>query len=201
MSHRHPRVRNHRLGAGRETPFSETRRRGLRHAVVRSPGVAFARRAQACPPPPGPCPCPGRRHFCPPLPPACAEPCPPRLVPSSLDTCPPHPCQGFREPSRPLPCLHLMATTMPMTSAASKPRWTRFLRMTGRGPPSPRCRRPHLPERAEVGREGRRTPVAPGITQLLGQVPLHRHPLLSSAAAAGWERPRRGFPGAEAAAK
>jgi hypothetical protein len=30
--------------------------------------------------------------------------------------------------------------------------------MTGRGPPSTRCRRPHLPELAGVGREGRRTP-------------------------------------------
>ena len=30
--------------------------------------------------------------------------------------------------------------------------------MTGRGPPSTHCRRPHLPELAGVGREGRRTP-------------------------------------------
>ena len=30
--------------------------------------------------------------------------------------------------------------------------------MTGRGPPSPCCHRPHLPEGAGVGREGRRTP-------------------------------------------
>ena len=126
--------------------------------VVRSPGVAIARRARARPPPPGLNPCPSCRRFRPPLPPACAEPRPPHLVPSSLDTCPPHPCQGFREPSRPLPCLTPTATTMPMTSATSTPRWTRFLRMTGRGPPSPRCLRPHLPERARVGREGRRTP-------------------------------------------
>ena len=92
------------------------------------------------------------------LPPALSLVHPPRRVPSSRDTCPPHPCQGFREPSRPLPCLPPTATTMPTTSAASKPQWTHFLRMTGRGPPSPRCRRPHLPERVGVGREGRRTP-------------------------------------------
>ena len=159
LSHRHPRVRNDRLGAGGETPLSETQRRGIRRAVVRSPGITVARRTRARPPSPGPCPCPGRRRFRPPLPPACAEPRPPRLVPSSLDTpCPPHPCQGFREPFCPLPCLPPTAATMPMTSAASKPRWTCFLRMTGHGPPSPRCRRPHLPERAGVGREGRRTP-------------------------------------------
>jgi hypothetical protein len=155
LSHRRPRVRNDRLGAGGETPLSET---GILRAVVRSPGVAVARRARARPPSPGPRPCPGHRRFRPPLPPACAEPRQPRLVPSSLDTCPPHPCQGFREPSRPLPCLPPTTATMPMTSAASKPRWTRFLRMTGHGPPSPCCRRPHLPERAGVGREGRRTP-------------------------------------------
>jgi hypothetical protein len=158
LSHHHPRVHNDRLGAGGETPLSETRRRGIRRAVVRSPGVAVARRARSRPPSQGPSPCPGRRCFRPPLPPACAEPRPPRLVPSCLDTCPPHPCQGFREPSRPLPCLPPTATTMPTTSAASKPQWTHFLRMTGRGPPSPRCRRPHLPERVGVGREGRRTP-------------------------------------------
>ena len=111
--------------------------------VIRSPGVAVTRRARARPPSPGPRP---------------SEPRPPRLVPSSLNTCPPHPCQGFREPSRPLPCLPPMATTMPTTSAASKPRWTRFLRMTGRGPPSPHCRHPHLPECAGVGREVRRIP-------------------------------------------
>ena len=154
LSHHHPRVCNDCLGAGGETPLSETRWRGIRRAVVRSPGVAVVRRAQARPPSPGPRPCPGRRHFCPPLPPACAEPRPPRLVPSSLDTCPPHPCQGFREPSRPLPCLPPTATTMPTTSAALKPRWTHFLRMTGRGPPSPRFRCPHLPECAGVGRGG-----------------------------------------------
>jgi hypothetical protein len=76
----------------------------------------------------------------------------------SLNNCPPHPCQGFREPSRPLHCHPPTATTMPTTSALSKPQWTRFLRMTGHGPPSPRCRHPHLPERAGVGREGRKTP-------------------------------------------
>ena len=159
LSHLPPHgVRNDRLGAGGETPLSKTRRRGIRRAVVRSPGVAVARRARSRPPSPGPSPCLGRRCFRPPLPPACAEPRPPRLVPSCLDTCPPHPCQGFREPSRPLPCLPPTATMMPTTSAASKPRWTRFLRMTGHGPPSPRCRCPHLPERAGVGREGCRTP-------------------------------------------
>ena len=101
LSHHHPRVCNDRLGAGGETPLSKTRRRGIRCAVIWSPGVAIARLARARPPPPGPRPCPCRRHFRPPLPPACAEPRPPRLVPSSLNTCPPHPCQGFREPSRP----------------------------------------------------------------------------------------------------
>ena len=51
-SHRRPRVRNDRLGAGGETPLSETRRRGIRRAVVRSPGVAVAPHARARPPPP-----------------------------------------------------------------------------------------------------------------------------------------------------
>ena len=48
---------------------------------------------------------PSLRRCRPPLPPACAEPCPPppHLVPSGLDTCSPHPCQEFREPSCPPP--------------------------------------------------------------------------------------------------
>ena len=50
------------------------------------------------------------------------------------------------------------------------------------------------------GGRGAEHPVAPGITQPLGQVPPHCHPLLSSSSSAGGERPRRRFPGAEAAA-
>ena len=91
-SHRRPRVHNDRRGAGGETPLSEMQWRGIRSAVIRSPAVAVARRARAHP-------VPGRRHVRPPLPPARAEPRPPRLVPSGLYTRPPHPYQEYREPA------------------------------------------------------------------------------------------------------
>jgi len=45
------------------------------------------------------------------------------------------------------PRLPLTATMTPTTSAASTPRWTCRWRTTGRGPPSPRHRRPHRPQR------------------------------------------------------
>ena len=149
-SHRHPRVT--KIDGGREkrppTP-SETRQGGIHRAVVRSPAVAIARRAQARPMPQGPHPGrgPGRQRCCPPLPPARAEPRPPRPVPSSLDHRTPHPCQDFREPPRPPPSP--TATTMPTTSAALTPRGTRCQRTTSRWGPSPRCCCPCRP-----GREG-----------------------------------------------
>ena len=115
------------------------------------------------------------RRCCPPLPPARAEPRPPRLlIPPSLDLCPPHPRQEFRKPPRhpPLPLLPT-ATTMPTTSAASKPRGNRRRRTTSRGPPSLRRRRPRRPgQGGQGGRgEGRRTqrPVTPGIAQPISQ--------------------------------
>ena len=102
-SHRHLRVRDNRQGAGGETTLSETRRGGIRHAVVQSSAIAVARRARARPLPPGPRPGPSRHRCRAPLPPALAEPCPPHLVPSGLDNRPPHPCQKFREPPYPPP--------------------------------------------------------------------------------------------------
>jgi hypothetical protein len=46
----------------------------------------------------------------------------------------------------PPPRLPPTATTTLTTSAASTPRWTRCLRTTGRGPPSPRRCRPYRPQ-------------------------------------------------------
>jgi hypothetical protein len=101
---------------------------------------------------PAPCPRlgPDHRRCHPPLPPARAKPRPPRLVPHLR---PPHPCQELRKPPHrpPLPLL-LMATTTPTTSTASKPRGNCRRRTTGRGLPSPRCRRPCHPGRG--GGEG-----------------------------------------------
>ena len=150
-NHRRLRVRDNQKGAGGETPLSETRRRGIRHTVVQSSAIAVARRARARPLPPGPRPGPSRHHCRPPLPPARAEPRPPHLVPSGLDIRPPHPCQEFREPPCPPPCLPPTVTTTPTTSAASTPRWNRRRRTTGRGPPSPRHRHPHRPQRGGGG--------------------------------------------------
>ncbi len=150
-SHRCLRVRNNQQGAGGETPLSETRRRGIRHAVVQSLAIAVARRARARPLPPGPRPGPSRHNCRPPLPPARAEPRPPHLVPSGLDTRLPHPCQEFREPPCPPPCLPPTVTMTPTTSAASTPRWNRRRRTTGCGPPSPHHRHPHRPQRGGGG--------------------------------------------------
>ena len=57
------------------------------------------------------------------------------------------------------------------------------------------------PPRTRRGGEGgaQNTRSLPGSRSRLGRVPTHRHPLLSSSSAGG-ERPRRRFPGAEAAA-
>ena len=86
-SHRRLRVSDNRQGAGGETPLSETRRGGIRHAVVQSPAIAVARRARARPPPPGPPPGPSRHRCRPPLPPARDEPRPPHpalYLPASI---------------------------------------------------------------------------------------------------------------------
>jgi hypothetical protein len=100
-SHRRPRVRDDRRGAGGETPPSETRRGGICRAVVRSPAVAVARHARARPPRPlGPPTGPGHQRCRPPLPPARAEPHPPGLVPPGLDLRLPHPRQEYRKPPR-----------------------------------------------------------------------------------------------------
>jgi len=97
------------------------------------------------------------------------------------------------------PCLPPTATTMPTTSAASKPQWTHCLRTQAAGHPVRVVAVPTSQNAPGGGGRGAEHPVAPGITQPLGQVPLHRHPFLSSSA--GGERPRRRFPGSEAAAE
>jgi hypothetical protein len=53
-------------------------------------------------------------------------------------------------PGPPPPRLPPTATMTPMTSEASTPRWTRYRKTTGRGPPSPRSRRPHRPQQRGV---------------------------------------------------
>ena len=115
-------------------------------AVIRSPAVAVARHARACPPPLGSRTGPGHQRCRPSLRPARAGPHPPRLVPPGLNLCPPHPhkesCKPPRRPPLPLPP---MATTMPPTSAASKPRRTHRQRTSGYGPPSRHRRRPRRP--------------------------------------------------------
>ena len=127
----------------------------------------------------------------PPLPLACAEPHPPRLlVPPGpgLDLCPPHPSQeSHKPPHRPPLPLSPTATTTPSISASSKPLGTHCRRTSGRGPPSPRSCRPRRPG---GGGEGRRIqlPVPPGIVQPLGRVPLHSHPSSLSSSS----RARRG---------
>jgi hypothetical protein len=170
-SHCRPRVRDDRRGAGGRPPPSETRRGGIRRAVVQSPAVTVTRHAQARPPPLGPRPGLDHRRPRPPPPPACVEPRPPRRVPPGLDLCPPHPHQEFRKPPcrPPLPLLPTAATT-PTTSAALKPRGNHHRRTTSRGPPCPRCCRPCRPGRGGRG-EGCRTqrPVAPGIAQPISQ--------------------------------
>jgi hypothetical protein len=107
-----------------------------------SPRPSLSPAAPELAPRPGP-----SRHRCrPSLPSARAEPHPPCLVPSGLNTRPPHPCQELREPPCPPPRLPPTATTTLTTSAASTPRWTRCLRTTGRGPPSPRRCHPYRPQ-------------------------------------------------------
>jgi hypothetical protein len=73
---------------------------GIRRTVIRSPAVTVSRHAQAHPMPLGPRSGLNHRRCCPPLPPARAEPRPPRLIPPSLDLRPPHPRQEFRKPPR-----------------------------------------------------------------------------------------------------
>ena len=114
-----------------------------------SPRPSLSPAAPELAPRPGP-----SRHRCrPSLPSARAEPHPPCLVPSGLNTRPPHPCQEFREPPCPPPRLPPTATTTPMTSEASTPRWTRRQKTTGSGPPGPRRCHPHHPQRGGGGAE------------------------------------------------
>ena len=82
----------------------------------------------------------------------------------------------------PPPHLPPTGTTTSTTSAALTPGWTRRWRTTEGGPPSTRRRRPLHPKRGGGGRRTQR-PVTPGITQPLGQVPLHGH--LSSSVVGG----------------
>jgi hypothetical protein len=131
----------------------------------------------------------------PPLSPARAEPHPPRLVHPGLDLCPPHPCQEFRT-------LIPMATAMPTTSKASKPRGNRHRRTTGRGPPSPHRHHPCRPGRGRGG-EGaeHRTqrPVAPGIVQSISQMVVSLSSSLSLGNRRGGSARGSRLPGAEAA--
>ena len=77
---------------------------GICRVVVRSPAVAVARHTRARPPPLGPPTGPSHQRCRPPLPPACTEPHPPRLVPPGLDLRPPHPHQeSHKPPCRPPP--------------------------------------------------------------------------------------------------
>jgi hypothetical protein len=205
-SHRHPRVT--KIDGGREkrppTP-SETRQGGIHRAVVRSPAVAIARRAQARPMPQGPHPGrgPGRQRCCPPLPPARAEPRPPRPVPSSLDHRTPHPRQEFREPPRPPPPPPPPPPTPPQHHPPA--RWSAPLpappppltdghdnadnqcSIDAARDPLPEDDKPlgtesalllSLPPRAGgcVSGAEHQLPVAPVIAQPLGQVPPHGRP-------------------------
>jgi hypothetical protein len=164
-SHRCLRVRDNRQGARGETPLSETRRGGIRHAVVQSPAELAPRPRD---PLPGSAATAATLLF---LPPALSLVHHPVVyLPASI------PILVLLTPARnsaSLPahpsCLPPTATTTPTTSPASTPRWTHRRRTTGRGPPSPRRHRPHRPQR---GGEGCRTqcPVAPRITQPLCQV-------------------------------
>ena len=83
------------------------------------------------------------------------------------------------------PCrLPPATTTTPTTGAASTPRWTHRRRTTGRGPPSPRLRRLHHPQRGGGrGAEHCALSFTPGIMQTLCRVPPHGHPSLSSSSA------------------
>jgi hypothetical protein len=171
-----------------ERPPSPKRDRGASAARSSSrpvPGPAiYARHARAHPPPQGPRPGPSRHRCRPPLPPARAEPRPPRLVPSGLDNRPPHPCQEFREPPCPPPLSppegnnnandqRSVDATIDPSPEDNRPRATQSTSLSS--PP---------PTMGEGG-EGCRTqhPVASGIMQLLGQVPPHSHPLSSSSSA------------------
>ena len=144
-------------------------------AVIRSPAVAVARHARACPPPLGSRTGPGHQSCRPPIPPARAGPHPPCLVPPGLDLCPPHShqesCKPSRRPPLPLQCCRPAQ------------------RQSHEGPIAGGRQAAAHPARVVVvltiqggGGEGRRTqrPVTPGIVQPLGWVPPHGHPSSSS---------------------
>jgi hypothetical protein len=181
-SHRRPRVRDDRRGAGGENPPPK-----------RDGGVSAARSSG-----PRPSPSPATPELAP------HDPWDPLQVPATNAAAPlflrpalslihpalylPASIFVFLTPARntasllaapPLP-LPPTATTTPSTSAASKPRGTHRRRTSGHGPPSLRRCRPRRPGRG--GGEGRRTqrPVTPGIVQPLGQVPPHGHSSSSS---------------------
>ncbi len=80
------------------------------------------------------------------------------------------------------PCLPPTATTMPTTSAASTPRWTRRRRTTGRGPPSPRCR---YPQGRGVEHSALSLPGSHSCS-VRCHVPPHDHPSLLSLSAGDW---------------
>jgi hypothetical protein len=85
------------------------------------------------------------------------------------------------------PCLPPTATTTPTTSAASTPRWTRRRRTTGRGPPSPRHRRPHRPQQGGEGAEHSVLSLPGSHSRSVRcQVPPHDHPSLLSLSAGDW---------------
>jgi hypothetical protein len=152
-------------------------------AVVRSPAVAIARHARACPPPLGSRTGPGHQRCRPPIPPARAGPHPPCLVPPGLDLCPPHSHQESCKPSR-RPPLPLPPTRQQCCRPAQ--------RQSHEGPIARgRQAAGHpvgivtIPVVQGGGGEGCRTqyPVTPGIVQPLDRVPPHGHPSSSSSVA------------------
>ena len=190
-------------GARRETPPLKRDGGGICHAVVQSPAVTVARHARAHSLPLGPRTGPGHRRCRHPLPPARAEPHPPRLVlvPPGLDLRPPHPRQQSRKPPRRPPSLSPpTATATPTTSAASKPRGTSRRRTSGRGPPSPHRRRPRRPGRGGEGAQNiapcRSRDRAAARWYLRTVIPRCHH---RRQGLGGGERPQRRLPGAEVA--
>jgi hypothetical protein len=172
-SHRRPRVRTIDGGWEKRPPApSKTRQGGIHRAVVRLPAVTIARRARARPMLQGPHPGPGHRRCRPPLPPARAEPHPPRPVPSGLDHRTPHPRLEFREPPcpPPFPDGHDSANNQRSVDAARNP-----LPEDDRPLATKSMLLLSLPPRAGgcvSGAEHQR-PVALVIVQPLGQVPPH----------------------------
>ena len=149
-SHRRLRVRDNRQGAGGETTLSKTRRGGIRHAVVQSSAIASpaSPKLAPCPrdPVPGPAATAAALLF---LPPSLSLVHPTLYLPASITVLLTPARNSARLPTPPR--LPPTATTMPTTSATWTPQWTCRRRTTCRGPSSPRCCRPHRPQRGRGG--------------------------------------------------